>query len=306
MREFPASKLPSAVWRLKGLAAAVVVLLLASCSALKLTYNNAEIAIRWKAQAYFDLQGAQNADFRARLARFHAWHRSQELPRYEALARQASVRMADGLSAEDLTWATQALRERYRMLMQRTADEAAPVLATLTAPQLAHLEKEFADNNRKFARKYLSGSEEKQLKERGKRMREQLSEWTGALSPEQEVRVVALVQATPSLSQHRLDDHKLQQQRFLELLRSGRSPEQLAAGLRDLLQNIELRRPPAYAAAMREAEPRFMRFLIDMDKTLTPTQRKNVMQRFADYAVDFHILGGKGAPNSAAVEATSG
>lgn len=298
--------------RFIGVAMLTAIMLLAACTALQLTYNNAEFAIHWKVQEYFDLQGSQEADFRARLARFHAWHRGQELPRYEALARQAGERMTDGLSADDVQWATSALRERYRVLMRRTAHDAAPVLATLSSAQLAHLEKEFARSNEKFAKKYLSGSEDKQFKERVKRTREQLQDWIGKFTPEQEARVVALVRATPSLSAYRLEDHKLQQQRFLQLLRTQRDPVQLANGLGELLENIESRRPPAYAAAMREAEPRLTRFLIDLDKTLTPEQRQYVMQRFADYARDFQALIGKGSgkgqgvPERAAIDAISG
>ncbi|MBA2690108.1 MAG: hypothetical protein H0U63_04835, partial [Burkholderiales bacterium] len=188
---------PTTVRFLQAVASGVALLLLVSCNAMKLTYNGADVAIRWKVHRYFDLQGAQQADFLARLARFHAWHRSQELPHYEALSRAAGKRLAAGLSAEDIQWATAALRERYGVLMRQAAAEAAPVLATLTTEQIAHLEDELARSNRDFTKKYLAGSEEKRLKERIKRNEQHFAEWIGNLTTEQQTRIADMVRADP-------------------------------------------------------------------------------------------------------------
>jgi len=62
------------------------------------------------ANDYFVLEGAQEEDFKARLARFHDWHRSEELPRYSALMAGAADKLAAGLTQQDLLWAWAASR----------------------------------------------------------------------------------------------------------------------------------------------------------------------------------------------------
>ena len=95
---------------------------LAGCSGTRLAYDNADTAVHWIADDYFALEGAQDEDFRARLARFHAWHRSEELPHYSALAASAGAKLAEGLTQQKLQWAWDEVIARYR----RMALQAAP------------------------------------------------------------------------------------------------------------------------------------------------------------------------------------
>src|SRR5487761_2359728 len=83
----------------------LAVVVLAACSGARLAYDHADVALRWMADDYFALAGAQEEDFSARLARFHAWHRSEELPRYSALMAGAGGRLNRGLTQQDLDWA---------------------------------------------------------------------------------------------------------------------------------------------------------------------------------------------------------
>ncbi|MES2354394.1 MAG: DUF6279 family lipoprotein [Pseudomonadota bacterium] len=269
--------------------------LLASCSMLPLAYNNADVLVRLRVQEHFDLQGSQATDFSTRLARFHQWHRAEELPQYAGLFLAAEKRVANGLTAEDVHWATQALRERYRAMMRHVAEESAPVLVTLAPAQLTHLEKEFAEDNQKFIKaQHLGESEERQLRFRIKGMRKQFDEWFGRLTPEQDAQIVAMVTASKPLGKLRLEERKQTQQRFLALLRNHRKADGLAPALRDMLENIESQRTPAFAQAMQDAELRLTQLLLDLDKTLTASQRAHVKQRFASFAVDFQTLAKKG------------
>ena len=300
------SREPSIQSLMKIALAALGFLLLTSCSAIRLGYNNADVFVRWTVQEYFDLQGGQETEFRARLARFHTWHRDEELPRYEALLRVASQRFGDGLTGEDIQWATDTVRERYHLLLKRAAGDAPPVLVTLTAPQLDHLEKQFADDNRKFAKEQFIGNEEKQRKDRLKRMRENLADWLGALSPAQEDMIAAMIRGGPSLSAYRLEERRAGQAMFMEILRSQHDPGLLAQRLTEMIDTIDSRRSPAYQRALREYEAALRTLLMNLDKTLTPAQHDHVIQHFADLAKDFHNLSQKGRQPSTASARTAG
>src|SRR5258708_39415821 len=76
------------------LLASAGVLALAACSASRVAYNNADTVIRFMASSYLDLDSAQSEDLKPRIARFHQWHRADELPVYAALLQSASRRAA--------------------------------------------------------------------------------------------------------------------------------------------------------------------------------------------------------------------
>jgi hypothetical protein len=275
---------------LTRLLACVGLALIVSCSAIQLGYNNADVAINWTARQYFDLEGDQEADFRARLAHFRAWHRNEELPRYEAFFHSAGGRVADGLSAEDIAWATSTVRERYYQLLNQAAVEIAPVLTTLTPAQLDHLQKQFAENNAKFAKENQIGNPDKRRKDRLARMRDNIKEWLGDLTPNQEARVAAMVGASPSLAGYRLEERRRLQARFVQILREHHGTKALAEHLRELVNTIETERSPEYASAIKQYEASLDHLLLDLDASLSPEQRKHVVQKFASLASDFKTL----------------
>src|SRR5258706_6017272 len=108
---------------------AISALVLASCSATRLAYDNADTVLRFMASSYLDLDAAQSDDLTPRIVRFLQWHRSSELPAYAALLRSAGQRAAEGIMAEDVAWGLANVRSRYRRLAAKAAEDAAPVLA---------------------------------------------------------------------------------------------------------------------------------------------------------------------------------
>ena len=61
----------------------------------------ADTVAAWMVDDYFDLQGPQEDDFRARFERFHAWHRKAQLPEYARFMRAARTRMQGELSRDE-------------------------------------------------------------------------------------------------------------------------------------------------------------------------------------------------------------
>ena len=137
--------------RLRLAACLALVALLASCSAVRVAYNNAEPLVRFAVHEYFDLDDRQNEQFRNRLAQFHEWHRNAELPAYAALLEVSAGKVEGGLERGDVRWAVEAMRARYRVLITRAAGDAAPILVTLTEPQIEELERRLAKANVKYA-----------------------------------------------------------------------------------------------------------------------------------------------------------
>jgi hypothetical protein len=265
-------------------------------SAVRVAYNNGDIALRFIAHDYFDLHGEQSDLLKAQLARLHAWHRREELPRYAALFNGAADRLDKGLAREDVAWAIASVRERYRALAEQAADEAAPLMATLRPDNFGALERKLAENNEKFAREFLTGDATKQAQARAKRLTGWFEDWLGSLTREQEALVAQFVQLQPELNRIRSEDRKRRQHEFVALLRAHQKSPDLGARLRDFLVNWERERGPEHRRMAREWEERLVTLIVDMDRTLTPKQRTHVVQRFARFADDARILAREGRP----------
>jgi hypothetical protein len=279
---------------------AVILLLaligLAGCSGLRLAYNNADTLVRWMADDYFALEGAQLEDFKARLAGFHDWHRSEELPRYSVLMTSASGKLADGLTAPELLWAWESVKGRYRHMAAYAAPDLAQVLATLTPAQFERLDKKFAESGVEFTKKFLKGSEAEQRKRRDKRNLELMHEWFGDLSDVQESQIMLASAKLPLLYALRLQNRQRRQSEFIALLKTYRSPEELEPRLRQWLTAWEEGVAPEYRRLSELHRDLYVQMLLDLDRGLTPVQRAHAVARLNDYAELFTALAAQGKP----------
>jgi hypothetical protein len=280
-------------------------LLLASCSAIQLSYNNVDIWLRWKADRYFDLQPAQAADLRVLIANFHDWHRVRELPLYSALMGAAARRLEDGLSEQDLVWAVENIRTRYQALIARAVADGAVILLTLSPEQLAHLAEKLADDNRQYAKEFLPESEDKQIRVRAEHIEARISDWTGGLSDDQERRIEAMARYTVGHAATRLAERVRNQREFLDILEGEHSVETLVPRLSDLLENWESRRSPVQESEAKVLTAQFFQMMIDLDHMLTPVQRAKAVARLRSFAADFATLAAQGQVSAQAAEAVA-
>jgi hypothetical protein len=278
------------------LLAAAGVLALSACSATRIAYDNADTVVRFMASSYLDLDSAQSEDLKPRIARFHQWHRANELPAYAALLQSASRRAANGITAEDMSWGLDNLRARYRRLAAKAVEDAAPVLATLAPAQLAALEHKFAENNEKYAKEFLPADEKKRRRAQGKRMLERLRDFAGELTPEQEARVGGFVAAHDRHVALRLEDRQRLQRDFVALLRQHRGePLELGGRLAEIFARPELHRSEEFLREDRRWDEDFAQLVVDLDRSLSPVQRAHVVRRLSGYAEDCTVLAGRKA-----------
>jgi hypothetical protein len=271
---------------LARLAAILALVALAGCSATRLVYHNADLFLRWQATSWFDFHGEQSEELDRRIAAFTAWHRASALPQYERVAEDAARRIERGVTRADLVWGYDAFQAQAREALRAAAVEIAPLLDALAPAQLAHLEQRLADENRKFAREYRAGTPEEARKRRLKRTVERLEEWLGTLSDEQIERVKGYNERAPLTGELRERDRLRRQAEFIAMLRARKAGERLPQGAADW----DGGRAPAYAEAARRARDEYQAMLLDLDRAMTPEQRRAVAARFRAWAADFQAL----------------
>jgi len=270
---------------------ALLAILIAGCSALRVGYPQADVILGWRANTYFDLDADQRRDFSARMDRLLAWHRYEQLPEYSAFLTDAIGKAEPGLKHDDVAWFMEGFNSRYRTIVNRGAADAAEILATLTPSQIANLQKQFEKDNRKFVSDYdLGESADKRKRGRLKRIINQIEDWTGNLTKEQEQKVAALLDPIPLIEQLRHQDRMRRQHEFVALLKTRRALPDFQPRLQQWLLEWEHGRTAEYARLSDEIMERRIQFFIGVEKLLTREQRLHALARLQKFADDCMAL----------------
>jgi Family of unknown function (DUF6279) len=270
----------------------VLLALLASCSALRLSYDHADWVLARMAGNYVDMDREQARALKAQLAQFHAWHRREELPRYAALLDQAAARLERGLTRDDVVWAVGAVRGRYQVLGREAADGLAPLLLTLNDRQLDGLEARFAADNRKYYAAKQPKDPEDAVRARAEWICARLEDWTGEITQPQRGRVVSLVRAFPDVPALRLADRKRRQAQLLVVLREHANDPDGQAELVAVLADPDAGRSERYRATLAAWEASFIDAMVELDRSLTSRQRATAVGRMRRYAEEFRDMAG--------------
>jgi hypothetical protein len=266
--------------------ALAVAWLLAGCSALRFAYESADSYLLYRAKGYLELDEKGSDELEQRIDEFFVWHRRNALPQYARISEDAAKRITKGLSREDLVWGYDSLVANARQSLRVAAERTAPLLDRLTPQQVAYMEKRFAEDNRKFAREYLRGTEADRRKRRAKRVEERLEDWVGNLSSVQREKVRQFSERTPLYDELRARDRERMQAEFLAMIRKREAQKRLP----DWIANWERGRDPAHLAASERFRQEYFTLVLEIDKTLTSQQRSRAAANFRRYAEDFTVL----------------
>jgi hypothetical protein len=279
---------------LKVTLALAAAALLTACTALRLAYDNADTYLLFRAKSYLDLDAKGSDELDERIDEFFAWHRRTALPQYARLSEEAAKRVTRGLSREDLVWGYDSLVAHARQSLRFAAERVAPLLDRLTPQQVAHMERRFAEDNRKFAREYLRGSEAERRKRRARRLEERLEDWLGNLSHVQAEKVKQFSERTPLYDELRAKDRQRMQAEFVDMIRKRETQKRLP----DWIANWDHGRDPAHLAASERFRQEYLTLLLEIDKTLSSEQRNRAAANFRRYAEDFRVLARRASAES--------
>jgi len=258
---------------------------------LRIGYDHLDTFALWTVDDYFDLEQEQKHDFRKRFDRLHEWHRHEQLPDYAVFLASAGARVQKGLAREDVAWISEGVRDRYRTIIRRSADDAAALLTKVTPAQLDALRRQFEKDNRRFVREYhLEDGADEQRRAAAKRVLARIRDWTGRLNDEQERKITALARELPMNHGLRYEDRMRRQREFLQLLALRGDSARFPARLRHWVLNWEEGRAPEYDGLWARWMEQQADFYVAVDRMLTPLQREHVTHRLQKYAEDFTFL----------------
>jgi hypothetical protein len=259
---------------------------LCGCSTVRFAYENADAYMRWRVGMFLDLEGDEADEMHDRIDQFHAWHRRNALPKYAALAHEASQRVGRGLSRADLVWGYDSVRTQARESLSKAAELLAPLLDRLTPEQVAQIERRIAEENRQFRRDYLQGTESERRARRARSAVNRLEDWVGKLTPAQRQRVRDYAARAPLVDEMRERDRLRLQHDVMAIVRARQAKAKLA----QRVAHWELGREAAFAAALEQSREQYFAMLLDVERTLEPEQRRRLLGQLRRYAEDFEAL----------------
>ncbi len=274
----------------------LAALALAAAACTRLVYLNASLAysqvphlMAWTAEGYVDLSREQRDRLRARLDRALAWHRSHELPGYARFLESVAQRSGRAFTDEEVAQAWTDVRADYRRVVEHLLPDAADLLASLDDGQLAHLQRRFEEENRKFVKESTRGTPAERRSEAAKKTIAHLREWVGPLDEPQRAIVEAWAQSTPALVEERLADRRYRQSETIALART-RDRQRIADGLHRILIDTDTWRRPELREKLAAREQATLHMIAALSATLSPAQRAHLRGRIGGYVQDITRL----------------
>lgn len=272
----------------------MLLLALAGCSVLRLSYPQAPRLLYWWLDDHADFSDAQAPQVRQGIADWFAWHRSSQLPEYVMLLEKAR--------AQVLEPTTPAAACEWQRELQRRAllafDEGVPALARtaleLTPAQLQHMEEHFAETNEEFREDYLPSDPAERQEANLKRVLKRAEMLYGRLSGTQRD-ALARALAQSSFDAELWDaERRARQQDLLRWLRSldRRHPDLAAtqAGLRRWGEQVALSPRPAYRSYQARLTEDNCRLAAQVHNTTTAAQRQTAYEHLKGWEDDLRGL----------------
>jgi len=272
--------------------------ILTSCSAVRLGYNNLPDIASWWLDSYIDFTDTQGPQAKVALQKLQTWHRKEELPAIAELLVQAQTLAPQNITPEQACKIWEAAQVRIESFVQESSRLAAPVVSQLSAKQLKHLEKEWATRNEDWKKQWVQGSPDSRIKKRVDLAAERFNSFYGDLNLEQrQVLKQQFLQSTwsPEASyQRRL---KRQQEQLIalqamssEITKPAMPLPQVEKALQSLILQSVRPKDAGDLSKQLQLEQQACQNLAQLHNTMTPAQRLKAQRKLKDYETDVREL----------------
>ncbi len=268
------------------------VALLTACGP-RWTYNNLDWIIPWYIEDYIELDTRQSDELAARLAYQLDWHCRTQMTRYADFLRQ--LRSDLSVSGQPVTaerWAAHfdQLRQYWIDLVHQLGPDAVAILVTASDDQIDTLFNNIEKTNVDLEREYVAPPITERRRNRQKRMQKRIAYWTGPLNASQKALVGQWAEGLTETADEWLA-HRRRFQTALHRELDRRQPGQdFERRFLDLFVSPEQWRDPAYQEKIDTNKRLTFQFLENLSRSLTPQQRRHIVERLDKLADDLTQL----------------
>lgn len=262
--------------------------IITGCSSTSLVYNNADWLVRDRIDDYFALSGRQQQQLKSDIKTFFQWHRQQELVEYSTLLIEFNQQFSDGLSTQELDFFLDKLSAARIRFTETSIPSASAFLSTVSAHQVDNFDQAFRERQMEKAER-LNLSLQEFKDENFDDLVDKLEDWFGDFDDNQLAQLRVISDARPDRRQYWYDQSELKHQQFSTLLRQKPGPEKIEQYLHN--RYVTLNQSDEQTQAIRlQGRTYWRNTMLAIDRMITSKQRKQMMNKLADYASDFVTL----------------
>ena len=281
--------------RLTYVVLALMLVVVAGCSSLRLAYNNGDTVLYWWLNAYVDLDRDQKGWVREDIDKLFDWHRKTQLKDYVEILRKGQKQVQGNPTQADLMADYSEIKSRTQSLLLKAAPDLADLARSLKPEQIAQMEKKFKSNNDDYRKKFLTGDQEKRQQLRYKKSMEQFELWFGSFSSEQEALIRKASDARPLDNEIWLDERSRRQRNVLALVQKVQNEklgkEATVALINTLIKDSFDRLEHSDRKAFFDAfENSTAQMILTVIKIATPAQKAHAVKRMQGWIDDFNSL----------------
>ena len=285
--------------RLGGIIVALALtLVLSGCSAIKLGYVNLPNLGYWWLDNYVDFSDEQAPLVRDEIARLHAWHRQQELPKVLELLTRLEQMAPGEVSAAQACSVVAEGRARLRAVADQAEPGVTTLAATLTGRELRHLSRKFRRKNEEFQKEWIAVSRAERVDKREKQMVERLEMFYGRLDEPQRALLRQRLEQSAFDPLRSAAEWERRQQDLLQVLRRvshrGTPEAESRAQVRGWIARVEQAPDAGYRAYQQALLQEGCATFAAVHQLTTPAQREQAVRRLRAYQRDIRDL--LGAP----------
>ncbi len=277
-----------------GLLAALLIVVVPGCTAIRLGYNNAPEWSYWWLDGYFDFNDAQSLQVRGDLAALQAWHRSDELPAYIRVLGQLQRMAPANVSAAQVCDVYAGFKPHTQALMDQAEPIIATVTPTLSPEQLDHLARQLDKRRTKWRGEWLDGSPSERRERRVKQLKERAEMFYRHLEQPQLDLLRASVATSAFDAAVNYRESLRRHQDILQTLRQIQSgpphSQSERAAVHSLLARTLDSPNAAYRSYRDQVTQEDCQVFASLHNSTTPAQRLKLLETLKNYEADARAL----------------
>lgn len=267
----------------------LLIFLLTGC-AVKFVYNQLDWLIPWYLDDYVSLDPLQEIQFDAQLEAYLSWHRRQQLPVYAEFLEWVAEASKDGLDRDEIEHVQNRTELYTDQLFVRLGPTLVSLFGDLSEAQVDEMFTNFDKENNKYREKYVSKKVIKQRYQRAKDVRKFIERWTGVLDEDQQDIITEWSKQYELMGEEFLNSRQGWQNNLKIILDQRHNKVYFEDALNKLFANRGVGRSKEFEQKLVRNQQRLKTLYLDLDQSLTESQRKRMMDKMKSYAQDFREL----------------
>ena len=269
------------------------VLLLTGCSST-FAYNNASWLVYWYLDDYVELNSQQGEQFDEILSEWQSWHRSNELPKYEAHLNELIIDIKNNdIDQARIAYHRDKGREHWVRVRTHFTPGLVAMSKTLSNEQLTYLFAKLEKDNKEDEEEMLEGrqlSPEERAKKWVKRNQKGAKKWIGKLNAEQKAHISKFQNRYEKTGEFWLKYTRSYQQALREVFAGTDRGIGFEEELTQLIQNPEVFRSSEFVEAREANNAASAEYLIGLLNLANDKQINQLIEEIDDIKQDIIVL----------------